>query len=65
MKIELKEISVRDLTKGYIDNDENGVVGFDGKLDIISDNKDYPTYVARKDEVEIIGRVVGRFGGVE
>lgn len=34
MKIELKEISVRDLTKGYIDNDENGVVGFDGKLDI-------------------------------
>ena len=37
----------------------------DGKLDIISDNKDYPAYVARKDEVEIIGRVVGRFGGVE
>lgn len=40
-------------------------VRIDGKLDIISDNKDYPTYVARKDEVEIIGRVVGRFGGVE
>jgi hypothetical protein len=40
-------------------------VRIDGKLDIISDNKDYPTYVSRKDEVEIIGRVVGRFGGVE
>ncbi|MBD3798324.1 LexA family transcriptional regulator [Sulfuricurvum sp.] len=40
-------------------------VRIDGKLDIISDNKDYPTYVARRDEVEIIGRVVGRFGGVE
>ncbi|MBD3809628.1 MAG: LexA family transcriptional regulator [Sulfuricurvum sp.] len=40
-------------------------VRIDGKLDIISDNKDYPTYVARRDEVEIIGRVVGRFGRVE
>jgi len=40
-------------------------VRIDGKLDIISDNKDYPVYVAPKDEVEIIGRVVGRFGGVE
>jgi hypothetical protein len=34
MKIELKEITVRDLTKGYKDNEENGVVGYDGKLDI-------------------------------
>ncbi len=34
MKIELKEISVRDLTSGYQDNEENGVVGFNGKLDI-------------------------------
>lgn len=40
-------------------------VRIDGKLDIISDNKDYPTYVAHKNEVDIIGRVVGRFGGVE
>jgi len=29
------------------------------------DNKDYPTYVANRNEVEIIGRVVGRFGSVE
>jgi hypothetical protein len=34
MKIELKEITVRDLTNGYEDNQENGVVGFGGNLDI-------------------------------
>jgi len=34
MKIELKEITVRELTKDYQDNEENGVVGYDGKLDI-------------------------------
>lgn len=34
MKIELKEITVRELTNGYIDNEENGVIGYDGKLDI-------------------------------
>jgi uncharacterized protein with ParB-like and HNH nuclease domain len=34
MKIELKEISVRELTKDYQDNAENGVVGYGGKLDI-------------------------------
>lgn len=34
MKIELKEITVRQLTNGYQDNEENGVVGYGGKLDI-------------------------------
>jgi hypothetical protein len=34
MDIELKEITVRELTKGYQDNNEDGVIGFDGKLDI-------------------------------
>lgn len=34
MKIELKEISVRELAEGYEDNEEGGVVGFGGKLDI-------------------------------
>ncbi len=32
MKIELKEITVRDLAEGYEDNEENGVIGFGGKL---------------------------------
>ena len=34
MKIELKEIPIRDIIKGYINNDEEGVIGFDGKLNI-------------------------------
>ena len=34
MKIFLKEIPIRDIVKGYIDNQEDGVVGYDGKLDI-------------------------------
>lgn len=34
MKIELKEITVRDLTNGFTDNAEDGVSGFNGKLDI-------------------------------
>ena len=34
MKIELKEITVRELTNGYQDNEENGVLGYGGRLDI-------------------------------
>lgn len=34
MKIELQEITIRELTDGFEDNEENGVVGFGGKLDI-------------------------------
>ncbi|MCX6163454.1 MAG: DUF262 domain-containing protein [Ignavibacteriae bacterium] len=34
MKIKLKEITVRELAKGYIDNAEEGVLGYGGKLDI-------------------------------
>lgn len=34
MKIELKKITIREVAKNYFDNDENGVVGFDGKLNI-------------------------------
>jgi hypothetical protein len=34
MNIDLKEVTVRDLTNGYKDNAEDGVVGYDGKLDI-------------------------------
>lgn len=34
MKIELKEITVRELADGYEDNAEEGVVGFGGRLDI-------------------------------
>ncbi|MBN1182206.1 MAG: DUF262 domain-containing protein [Bacteroidales bacterium] len=34
MKIELKEITIRELSTGYQDNEENGVIGYSGKLDI-------------------------------
>ncbi len=34
MKPELEKITVRKLTNGYQDNEEGGVVGFDGNLDI-------------------------------
>lgn len=34
MKINLQQIKIRDLVKGYINNDEEGVVGYDGRLNI-------------------------------
>lgn len=34
MKIELHEISIKEVCNGYINNDEDGVVGFGGKLNI-------------------------------
>lgn len=34
MRIELKEISVRELTNGYEDNGDDGVIGYGGLLDI-------------------------------
>lgn len=34
MKIELQKITVGDIAKGYVDNEEEGVRGYDGKLDI-------------------------------
>ena len=34
MKIKLKKLTVRELSKNYVDNDEEGVLGYDGKLDI-------------------------------
>lgn len=34
MKINLREVSVRELVQGYTDDNEGGVVGYGGKLDI-------------------------------
>ncbi|MBO5479993.1 MAG: DUF262 domain-containing protein [Clostridia bacterium] len=34
MQIELHEIKIREIVKGYIDSQENGVVGYGGKLNI-------------------------------
>ncbi len=37
----------------------------DGKIDIISDNEVYSTQTLDPSEIEVIGRVVGRFGDVD
>jgi hypothetical protein len=34
VKIELHEIAVREIAEGYVDSDEEGVVGYGGRLDI-------------------------------
>jgi hypothetical protein len=34
MKIELHEIAVKDVVNGYVNNDEEGVIGYGGKLNI-------------------------------
>ena len=34
MQIELYEIKIRDIVDGYVDSQENGVVGYGGKLNI-------------------------------
>ena len=44
MNIVFKQITVRDLVADYADNDEEGVVGYDGKLVFKkSDDKEYLT----------------------
>ena len=37
----------------------------DGKIDIISDNPIYATQTLNPNEIEVIGRVVSRFGDVD
>jgi len=34
MEIQLKEITVQELVEGYQDNEESGVIGYGGKLNI-------------------------------
>ena len=34
MDIKLNKVSVKELSNGYKDNNDAGVVGYDGKLDI-------------------------------
>lgn len=36
----------------------------DGGLDVISDNKEYPMQMARKDEINILGKVISSIGRV-
>lgn len=34
MKVDLNKITVREVAEGYLDNDEGGVIGYDGKLNV-------------------------------
>ena len=34
MKIELHELTIREIAENYVDNAENGVIGYNGKLNI-------------------------------
>jgi len=37
----------------------------DGKIDVLSDNSVYPTQTLNPNEIEVLGRVVSRFGDVD
>lgn len=60
MKIELNKIKIRDLVEGYENNNENGVKGYGGKLDI---RPPYQREFVYKDEQrdEVIKTVKKRF----
>lgn len=45
MQIELKEISIRELTDHYQDNAENGVTAYHDKLDVESQLGKYPNNI--------------------
>ena len=34
MEIKLQSIAIKEIAKGYLDNDEEGVIGYNGKLNI-------------------------------
>ncbi len=65
--------SKQDISRGgiFTINTEHGLFikrvqkRIDGKIDIISDNKEYPIQTVYPEEIEIIGRIVGRFGGID
>ena len=34
MNIELHEVTIRDIAENYVDNNEEGVIGYNGRLNI-------------------------------
>ncbi len=65
--------SKQDISRGgiFTINTEHGLFikriqkRIDGKIDIISDNKEYPIQTVFPEEIEVVGRIVGRFGGID
>lgn len=56
MKIELHKIKIRDVYEGYINNDEEGVVGYSGKLNIRPKYQREYIY-GDKNKIEVINTV--------
>ena len=64
--------SKKDISKDgiYAFTNENGLFvkriqkRIDGQIDIISDNKEYPIQVTTKNNINIMGKVVGVFGSI-
>lgn len=60
MKIELKEISIREVSNGYLDNDEEGVVGYNGKLNIRPKYQREFVY-NEKQQIEVINSIMNDY----
>jgi len=60
MDIVLKEIPIRELTEGYKDNQENGVVGYSGKLNIRPPYQREFIY-NEKEKIEVINSINNEF----
>jgi len=66
------DIQKKDISKDgiYAFTNENGLFvkriqkRIDGQIDIISDNKEYPIQVTSKNQINIMGKVVGVFGSI-
>jgi len=66
------DVQKKDISKDgiYAFTNENGLFvkriqkRIDGQIDIISDNKEYPIQVTSKNQINIMGKVVGVFGSI-
>ncbi|MCE2688181.1 MAG: hypothetical protein LW595_06530 [Rickettsiales bacterium] len=61
MIIKLKEITIRDVVKGYINNDESGCVAYDGKLNIRPAYQREFVYKEKQRTISICEYIAGNF----
>lgn len=61
MKINLHSITIRDLVKGYVNNKEHGVFGYDGKLNIRPAYQREFFYKEATQQAAVIKTVLGNF----
>ena len=66
MIIELKEITIRDVVKSYINNDESGCVAYDGKLNIRpAYQREFVYKEKQRNAVRETGKRVGKENGIK